>query len=59
LVQERATWPSVIRLRVQGLGASQLCSLIHSVLVLCEDALSKGAAVSASLNYARLRRLPM
>jgi predicted nuclease of predicted toxin-antitoxin system len=58
LVHDSAPGPSVIRLRVQGLGASRLSSLIHEVLVSCADELSKGAAVSASENYIRVHRLP-
>jgi predicted nuclease of predicted toxin-antitoxin system len=58
LVHDSATGPSVIRLRVQGLGASKLCAVINNVLVSCGDELAKGAAVSASENYARVHRLP-
>lgn len=51
--------PSVIRLRVQGLGADALVQLIRSVVAACEADLDAGAVVTADTNRARVRRLPL
>lgn len=51
--------PSVILLRAQGLDARGQASLIRSVYVQCETALSEGAAVSADGETVRVRRLPL
>jgi predicted nuclease of predicted toxin-antitoxin system len=54
-----ATRPSVIRLRVQGLGRDGLVLLILSVLTQCEADLVAGAVVTADTTRARVRRLPL
>ena len=51
--------PSVVLLRVQGIGAQAQADLIQSVCVQCENALSEGAAVSANRETIRVRRLPL
>ena len=51
--------PSVVLLRVQGLGAQGQADLIRGVLTQCETALSEGAAVSADGESIRVRRLPL
>jgi predicted nuclease of predicted toxin-antitoxin system len=51
--------PSVVLLRVQGLDARSQAELIRAVFVLCEDALSEGAVVSADSETVRVRRLPL
>lgn len=51
--------PSVILLRVEGLDAQGQAELIRSVCVQCEEALTKGAAVSADRESVRVRRLPL
>ena len=54
-----AVRPSVIRLRVQGVGSDGLVRLILAVLGLCPEALVAGAVVTADLARARVRRLPL
>jgi predicted nuclease of predicted toxin-antitoxin system len=51
--------PSVILLRIAGLGASGQADLIKSIYVTCGDALDNGAAVSADGKTMRIRRLPL
>ncbi len=51
--------PSVVRLRVQGLGAEQLASLVQTVVVSCVEGLEAGAAVTAHERQARVRLLPL
>jgi predicted nuclease of predicted toxin-antitoxin system len=51
--------PSVVRLRVQGKGASEIASLIAKVLSACKEEIDSGAVVTASESQARLRRLPI
>lgn len=53
------TMPSVIRIRIEGLRAQQLSSLLVSVLKVCEHDLTKGAVVSVTENRIRIRRLPL
>ena len=54
--QER---PSVILLRIEGLGASAQADLIESICVRCDAALNDGAAVSSDGKTVRIRRLPL
>ena len=51
--------PSVILLRIKGLGATQQADLIESVCLQCKDALAAGAAISADSRTLRVRRLPL
>ena len=55
----RAGRPSVVLLRVQGLDTKGQADLIRSVWERCESAIEEGAAVSASANAVRIRRLPL
>jgi len=59
LALSRATSPSVIRLRVEGLRAVPLADLLESVLKKCGDDLASGAAVTVQLRRLRVRRLPL
>jgi predicted nuclease of predicted toxin-antitoxin system len=59
LVLSGAAGPSVIRVRIEGLRAEHLASLLVDVLKLCENDLSHGAMVSVSENGVRVRRLPL
>jgi predicted nuclease of predicted toxin-antitoxin system len=59
LVRGSSSLPSVVRLRVQGLGSERLCLLIQSVIETCGEALATGAAVSADEDSARVRKLPI
>jgi predicted nuclease of predicted toxin-antitoxin system len=51
--------PSVILLRIEGIGAAAQAELIAAVCLSCEVALNDGAAVSADGNSVRIRRLPL
>ena len=51
--------PSVVLLRVQGLGRRKPSRLVRLVCAQCADALSGGAAVSADQTNIRVRRLPL
>src|ERR1700688_4169515 len=59
LVLSGAAAPSVIRIRIEGLRAEHLASLLVDVLKLCEDDLRHGAMVSVTENGVRVRRLPL
>lgn len=54
-----AKTPSVVRLRVQGKGASELASLMISILAVVENDLVQGAVVTANEAHLRMRRLPI
>jgi predicted nuclease of predicted toxin-antitoxin system len=51
--------PSVILLRIEGIGAAAQSELIAAVCLTCKAALNDGAAVSADGNSVRIRRLPL
>jgi predicted nuclease of predicted toxin-antitoxin system len=51
--------PSVILLRVEGLGAEEQAELNRAICVQCERALLDGAAISADSSSIRIRRLPL
>jgi predicted nuclease of predicted toxin-antitoxin system len=59
LALQRASGPSVVFVRVEGLGASQQAKLIEDVWSACERQLEQGAAVSTDGSRIRLRRLPL
>ena len=59
LALSRATKPSVIRLRVEGLRADALSQLIVAVISVSETDLVAGAVVTADATRARVRRLPI
>jgi predicted nuclease of predicted toxin-antitoxin system len=59
LALSNATSPSVIRVRIEGLKAGALLSLLQTVLRSCRQDLSHGAAVSVLPNRVRVRRLPL
>ena len=54
-----ATGPSVIRIRIEGLRAEELSTLLLQVIEQCRDELERGALVSATEAGVRLRRLPL
>jgi predicted nuclease of predicted toxin-antitoxin system len=54
-----AVRPSVVRVRIEGLQAQMLATLLIKVLEICADDLEKGAMVSVTENGARVRRLPL
>ncbi len=59
LARDGAIAPSVIRLRVQGMGAAAVCELVLSVIDSCAEPLAGGAAVTANEERARVRLLPI
>jgi predicted nuclease of predicted toxin-antitoxin system len=59
LALSHATTPSVVRLRVQGKGSSELADLILSILAAVGEELEHGAVVTANEAHLRLRRLPI
>ena len=59
LVLSGATGPSVIRIRIEGLQAEGLASVLVNVLDVCNEDLMKGAMVSVAENGIRIRRLPL
>ena len=54
-----AAGPSVIRIRIEGLKASELAELLMRVVEQCKDDLSSGAMVAATESGVRLRHLPL
>ena len=59
LALSHASSPSVIRLRVERIRAEEMTHLILSVITACGPDLERGAMVTADLQRARLRRLPL
>ncbi len=59
LATSRATEPSVIRWRIEGLEAQALFALLERVFALCHEDLEHGALVSVELTRVRVRRLPI
>jgi predicted nuclease of predicted toxin-antitoxin system len=53
------TFPSVIRLRMQGLTAQGLTDLLASVLDQCREYLEQGALVTVQSDKVRIRKLPI
>jgi predicted nuclease of predicted toxin-antitoxin system len=54
-----ATFPSVVRVRIEGLRAEVLAKLLTSVLEICERDLGQGALVSVTETAVRVRHLPL
>ncbi len=59
LAVARLGLPSVVLLRVQGLGAQAQADLIRAICHQCVQHLAAGAAVSADQKNIRIRRLPL
>ena len=53
------SFPSVIRIRIEGLKANDYLPLIQQVLGQCEDDLKLGCAISVQENKIRVRHLPI
>ena len=51
--------PSVIRIRMEGLKANRLASLITSVIESVSDELNNGVAISVTEKGIRVRKLPL
>ncbi len=59
LAMSSAVSPSVIRLRIEGVRASDLAGLVLRILQACTPELESGAAVSADGRRIRIKRLPL
>lgn len=59
LALSQATFPSVIRIRVEGLRGGNAADLIQTVLKRCSDDLERGAMVTVQPRRIRIRRLPV
>jgi predicted nuclease of predicted toxin-antitoxin system len=51
--------PSVIRIRIEGLGAEDHARLLAHALSACKKDLEKGAMVTVTENGIRIRQLPL
>ena len=51
--------PSVVRIRIEGLRAPEMTSLIVETIRLCEKDVEEGALISVEEGSVRLRRLPI
>jgi predicted nuclease of predicted toxin-antitoxin system len=59
LALSHARKPSVIRIRIEGLHAEELCDLIQSIIEQCDEDLNTGAMISAQEHRIRVRHLPI
>lgn len=54
-----ATGPSVLRIRMEGLKADQVASLVERVLALASDELNQGAMITLAEEKVRIKLLPV
>jgi len=54
-----ATMPSVIRIRLEGLKAARLVTVLEKVIGEWGEELELGAVVTVDVNRSRMRRLPL
>ena len=59
LALARSMGPSVVFLRVEGLGADGQAALIRRVCETCAEALDQGSAVTVDSTAIRIRKLPL
>ena len=59
LAHSGAISPSVIRIRIEGMRAEHLCTMLLNIIAQCETELSKGCAVSVHKDRIRIRLLPL
>ena len=59
LAMSRATSPSVIRIRIEGLRDEALAGLIQRVLTMTDDDLRRGSAITVNAKSIRVHRLPL
>lgn len=59
LAASRASWPSVVRIRIEGLNGEQLASLLGRVLSVASAEIEAGAVVSVTAQRIRVRLLPI
>jgi len=54
-----ASGPSVIRVRIQGLGAQAVAELVHDVIIGFADDLKRGSLVTVKAHKMTCHRLPI
>jgi predicted nuclease of predicted toxin-antitoxin system len=59
LALSRATTPSVIRIRIEGLYGQKAADLIQAVLTRCTEDVKQGAVITVQPRRIRIRRLPL
>ncbi len=59
LALSRATAPSVIRIRIEGLHGPKAADLIQAVLTRCAEDVKQGAVITVQPRRIRIRRLPL
>jgi len=59
LARSRATGPSVVRIRVEGLKGEQAATLLSQVLAVAAAVIEAGAVVSVTASRIRVRMLPI
>lgn len=59
LALANATGPSVIRIRIQGIRAEAMVTLIQQVLAQCAEDIAKGCKVSVQDDRIGVRRFPI
>jgi predicted nuclease of predicted toxin-antitoxin system len=59
LAATRATNPSVVRIRIEGLNGEQVASLLMQVLAVAGAEIEAGAVVSVTAGRIRVRLLPI
>ena len=59
LATSRATGPSVVRIRIEGLDGQKLASLLVHVLSIAGAEIEAGAVVSVTAHQIRVRLLPI
>lgn len=59
LATSRATSPSVVRIRIEGLKGEETAALLGQVLAVAGTELEAGAVVSVTARRIRVRRLPI
>jgi predicted nuclease of predicted toxin-antitoxin system len=59
LALSQAGKPSVVRIRIEGLQAEDVCRLLHEVTRQCSEDLERGAMLSVQENRIRVHRLPV
>jgi predicted nuclease of predicted toxin-antitoxin system len=59
LALSQANRPSVVRVRIEGLGAREFVVLLQTVIAQCQQDLEAGAVVSVQEHQIRIRHLPL
>lgn len=59
LAMSRASKPSVIRIRIEGLRGEEIAAIVADVVQACEKDLEEGAMVSVTDSGIRVRHIPL